>query len=132
MDGPYRLLTEAEWEYAARSGTTTRYYWGNTRCMSAEHCDECAIKQEDMKPNPFGLYNMSGFIWQWVEDCYVSNYFNAPNDGRAVDGPKSCRRVQRGGSCTNDVKQNRSAVRTKRNPDDKEDEVGFRLARTLP
>jgi formylglycine-generating enzyme required for sulfatase activity len=142
-DGPYRLLTEAEWEYAARAGTTTRYSWGNSDCISAERCDECGsflegkepVPERDFLPNPFGLYSMHGYIWQWVQDCYVDNYSSAPIDGRAVNGPKSCIRVLRGGSCYNYTNEGRSAYRTMSEPDFKDvyfGTVGFRLARTLP
>ena len=102
---PYRLPSEAEWEYAARAGSTTRYSWGDD--VGRNHAN-CARACEDnhkytapvgsFKPNAFGLYDMHGNVWEWVQDCWNDNYEGAPADGSAweADGCKS--RVVRGGS----------------------------------
>ncbi|MGE0224451.1 MAG: SUMF1/EgtB/PvdO family nonheme iron enzyme [Acetobacteraceae bacterium] len=103
---PYRLPTEAEWEYAARGGTTTRYWWGGSAGMALANCSDCGGDQNPrgplpvraLKPNPFGLYDMLGGVAQWVEDCWVPNYHGAPNDGSARDGKNCQKHVLRGGS----------------------------------
>ena len=83
----YRLLTESEWEYVARAGTTTQYWWGNsTQPNGIANCDGCGSPQDNrqtaivssFKANPFGLYNITGNVFEWVEDCYHENYNNAP------------------------------------------------------
>jgi formylglycine-generating enzyme required for sulfatase activity len=84
----YRLLSESEWEYAARAGTTTVYYWGNDVGTNNANCANCGSKWDGMenasvgsfKPSPFGLYDMAGNVWQWVEDCYHKTYEGAPKD----------------------------------------------------
>jgi formylglycine-generating enzyme required for sulfatase activity len=101
----YRLLTEAEWEYAARGHTTTPYYWGDEVGQGNANCNGC--NEQDygktapvgsFKPNPFGLYDMAGNVWEWVLDCYHANYNGAPTDGSAWTSPDCPLRVARGGS----------------------------------
>ena len=82
---PYRLLTEAEWEYAARAGSTTAYYWGKEIGKGNANCDGCGSKWDDVQTSPvgsfaanaFGLYDMAGNVWQWVQDCYRVSYEGA-------------------------------------------------------
>ena len=88
---PYRLPTEAEWEYAARGGTQTKFWWGDQFQPGMVNCKNCSdiatteqpIKVGSFKPNPFGLYDMGGGVDQWVEDCWHKNYQGAPADGSA-------------------------------------------------
>ena len=94
---PYRLPSEAEWEYAARGGTQTKYWWGAELQPGMANCKNCVavssaaaelpVKVGSFKPNPFGLYDMGGGVDQWVEDCWHRNYQGAPSDGSAwMDG----------------------------------------------
>jgi formylglycine-generating enzyme required for sulfatase activity len=103
----YRLLTEAEWEYAARAGTNTAYSWGDEIGEGNANCSGCGSKWEDVKTaevgsfaaNPFGLHDMHGNVWEWVEDCYQSNYDGAPTDGSArLRCTNPVNHVVRGGS----------------------------------
>jgi formylglycine-generating enzyme required for sulfatase activity len=148
---PYRLLTEAEYEYAARAGTRTAYPWGDDVGRNNAHCKGCDSVQglfgeslEDqplpprrlIAPNPFGLYNMLGDVWEWVEDCWHDSYEGAPVDGsdwgEEKGGGCALRRVVRGGSWSNTPDKVRSASRGFFDPDDsRHDNLGFRVARTL-
>jgi formylglycine-generating enzyme required for sulfatase activity len=104
---PYRLLTEAEWEYAARAGSTTVYPWGDEIGKGNANCDGCGSQWDNtqtgavgqFKPNAFGLYDMYGNVWQWVEDPWHANYDGAPTDGSVwLEGGNVSIRVLRGGS----------------------------------
>ena len=128
-DGPYRLPSEAEWEYAARAGTTTRFWWGDDDSTAADHAwfrDNSGGRTHPvgLKPgNGFGLYDMAGNVWQWTQDCYADSYASAAE--------AACRRVDRGGSWFYPAWLLRSATR-ERNPAGYRDAVmGFRVARTL-
>jgi formylglycine-generating enzyme required for sulfatase activity len=137
---PYRLLTEAEWEYAARAGTTTAYFWGDQIGVGNANCNGGCGSQWDNRQtapvgsfaaNKFGLYEMHGNVWQWVQDCYHSSYTGAPTDGSAwLDGDCS-RRLRRGGGWSYSPWILRSANRGADSPLNRSGFVGFRIARTL-
>jgi formylglycine-generating enzyme required for sulfatase activity len=136
-EGAYRLPSEAEWEYAARAGTTTRFWWGDDDSSAANYAwykGNAGGKTHPVgskPPNPFGLYEMVGNVWQWTEDCYAESYANASTDGSANQAAKDCLRVDRGGSWMYPAWLLRSATR-ERNPADYRDAImGFRLAKTL-
>jgi formylglycine-generating enzyme required for sulfatase activity len=101
----YRLLSEAEWEYVARAGTTTVYWWGDEAGRGNANCSGCGSEWDDtktapvgsFKANDFGLYDTAGNVWEWLQDCYHQSYDGAPTDGSAWEGHR-CSRVMRGGS----------------------------------
>jgi formylglycine-generating enzyme required for sulfatase activity len=147
-DGPYRLPSESEWEYAARAGASTRFWWGDDDAATTDHAwykynSGGRTHPVGLKPaNAFGLYDMVGNVWQWAEDCYDNSYDPAPADGRANEAPSrddhandsqgKCLRVDRGASWMFRSWALRSATR-ERNPADYRDAyMGFRVARTLP
>lgn len=134
----YRLPTEAEWEYAARAGTTTKFWWGDDDGAAAPHAWFTDNSDEQTHPvggkpaNGFGLYDMVGNVWQWTQDCYAESYEGAPNDGRPNKGKSDCLRVDRGGSWMYPAWLLRPATR-ERNPADFRDRImGFRVAQSLP
>ncbi len=129
----YRLPSESEWEYAARGGTTTKFWWGDDAAGAADHAwfrDNSGGRTHPVgsKPaNAFGLYDIVGNVWQWTEDCYAETYSGPP-----VKKGTGCLRVDRGGSWQVPAWLLRSATRD-RNPADFRDRImGFRVARTAP
>jgi formylglycine-generating enzyme required for sulfatase activity len=135
----YRLLTEAEWEYSARAGTTTRYWWGDDFMADCVNCRPqkslaplgSTVAAGSYTPNPWGIYQMHGNVWEWVEDRYKSDYCNAPDDGAAHQSVSSDLRVLRGGSWNNGPNGVRSARRHAGKPDLRRSDIGFRVAKTL-
>ena len=134
----YRLPTEAEWEYAVRSGSTTAYSFGADPSRVGEYAwynDNSGNKTHPVgqkKPNAWGLYDMHGNVWEWVEDDWHENYNGAPDDGRAwIDDPRGAGRVVRGGSWYFVAHGCRSAYRNYYWPDFRNDLVGFRLSRSV-
>jgi formylglycine-generating enzyme required for sulfatase activity len=141
----YRLLTEAEWEYAARAGTQTPFATGATISTERANFDGNytygnaprgaylgkTVEVGTYRPNAFGLYDTQGNVWEWVQDCYKDTYVGAPTDGSAVEQPNCEFRVLRGGSWRVDPLYLRSAYRHQSRPNDKTDNFGFRIARGL-
>lgn len=150
----YRLLTEAEYEYILRASTTSAYPWGDTAEGQCEHANgaDATLKAGHGDPdwayapckdgfeftspvgrfpaNAFGLFDVSGNVLSWVQDCYQGSYQGAPDDGSAWDKPGCVVRVTRGGAWHTALKDMRSASRYRN--DDSMYRVGFRVARTLP
>ena len=134
----YRLPSEAEWEYAARAGTTTKFWWGKDVGKSNANCDGCseAPRRSTMpvgsfRPNSFGLYDTSGNAYEWVEDCWNDTYAKAPKDGSAWITGQCAQRVLRGGSFANKVNTATSASRFRYDIDVRYYANGFRLVRDL-
>jgi formylglycine-generating enzyme required for sulfatase activity len=137
---PYRLLSEAEFEYAARGGTPTAYPWGNEVGKNNANCIGCGSQWDNRQPSPvgsfaanrFGLHDMHGNVWQWIEDCYHENYEGAPQDGSAwVEGGNCNQRVVRGGSWFFYPRNLRSASRGRDATEIRGVNLGFRVGRTL-
>jgi formylglycine-generating enzyme required for sulfatase activity len=136
---PYRLLSEAEFEYAARAGSQTAYPWGNDIGKGNANCLGCGSqwggKQTapvgSFAANAFGLYDMAGNAWEWVEDCYHDNYNGAPIDSSAWTSGDCSSRVLRGGAWNDYPQDLRSAGRIRGPTDGRGNRVGFRVGRTL-
>ena len=132
----YRLPSEAEWEYVARAGTTTKYWWGNSIENNKANCDGCGSRWDNKETAPvgsfsankFGLYDTVGNVWEWCADKYHDNYKNAPTDGSVWDYATSNKlRVWRGGSWFNNPNYTRSAFRNWHYPDGRNNFLGFRV-----
>lgn len=135
----YRLPTEAEWEYAARAGTETVYWWGNEVDKKRANCAGCGSQWDGKQtalvgsfgPNPWKLYDTAGNVWEWVQDCYDTNYEEARADGTARETGDCTKRVIRGGSWASFPGGLRSAHRIWADPDTRNSDVGLRLAQDL-
>jgi len=136
-----RLPSEAEWEYACRAGTSTRFYWGDDLLANAIgayawyqtnawNAAEAYGHVVGLKtPNAWGLYDMSGNVWEWCSDWYHSSYTDAPTDGSSWDLPVGSARVSRGGGWYNPAYNSRSALRNSATPTYTSNDFGFRIAR---
>ena len=142
MGAEYRLLSEAEWEYAARAGSQTLYSWNDDEPVCEKGaktgavfggCEERSTQPVGFSaPNKFGLHDMHGNVWEWVEDPWHDTYDNAPTDGSVwTEGGDTSRRVLRGGSWFNGPDYLRSADRSRYHPAYRLDYFGFRVARTV-
>jgi len=149
----YRLLSEAQWEYVARAGTTGPYGGAEADlCAYGNGADETARAANlpsnwayltctdgyshtapvgTFKPNAFGLYDLMGNVWEWVQDCYGDNLSDIPADGQTRTGGDCRQRMVRGGAWSTPARMLRSAVRAKAPAGSRFDDVGFRVARTL-
>jgi len=129
----FRLPTEAEWEYAARAGHSGRYGWHGGADKAylynwfGEGSSEKTHPVGQKRASDFGLHDMHGNVWEWVEDCWKGSYTDAPDDGRAWRSGECTKRVLRGGSWDNDVNYLRSAYRTWFSRSSRYDTLGFRL-----
>lgn len=136
----FRLPSESEWEYACRAGTTTRFYWGDDPAFAegddycwwgynADEVGESYAHVSGLKlPNAFGLYDMSGNVWEWCHDWYGSDFYR--NSGRDNPGGPSSGsyRVLRGGCWNYDAASSRAAIRGRSHPGVRKSFLGFRLA----
>lgn len=133
----YRLPSEAEWEYAARAGTRTAYWWGDYIICSQAAYGFKDCKRRNTEPvgnylaNTFGLYDVHGNVFEWTEDCWNDYYSGAPTDGSAWIRSDCDSRVLRSGSGGNSPRFLRSAFRYFKEPSYHYQNIGFRLARTL-
>ena len=130
----YRLLSEAEWEYVARAGTTGPFHTGST--ISRDHANYGGSGTLEvgsrLESNPFGLHDVHGNVWEWVEDCWHGNYLEAPQDGRAWTKGGDCgKRVFRGGSWENPQEFVSSSYRWGGDDRTRATSLGFRVARDL-
>jgi formylglycine-generating enzyme required for sulfatase activity len=130
----YRLLTEAEWEYVARAGTATPYWWGSSiSAMRAQYSPSrgSAVPVDSFAANPWGLYNVHGNVSEWVEDCWNNSHHAAPSDASARTSGDCDRRVVRGGNFSSIPQELRSAHRRSEQARDTSFGMGFRAGRTL-
>jgi formylglycine-generating enzyme required for sulfatase activity/class 3 adenylate cyclase len=135
---PYRLPSEAEWEYAARAGTQSKYWWGDQLQPGMANCKNCVAiasaaaelpaKVGSFKPNPFGLYDMGGGVDQWIEDCWHRSYQGAPSDGSPWMDAECLSHVIRSGSWKNDASYVRPANRDHYDTGVRYPTHGFRVA----
>jgi formylglycine-generating enzyme required for sulfatase activity len=135
----YRLLSEAEWEYSARAGTVTAYYWGGEVGVGKANCTGCGGEFDgkntsavgSFSPNAFGLYDMEGNVWQWVQECVHDNYVGAPTDGSTWPGGDCNRHIIRGGAWNYDPRNIRVAIRGRNTTVGRVDYTGIRVGRTV-
>ena len=132
----YRLLSESEWEYVARAGTTTPFHFGST--ISTDRANygkgfwgQGTVPVGSFEPNRFGLYDVHGNAWEWVQDCWNHSYRGAPRDGSAWERGDCSERVLRGGCWSCPPRSLRSAHRIRYSTGKRYSVFGFRIARTL-
>jgi formylglycine-generating enzyme required for sulfatase activity len=133
----YRLPTEAEWEFAARGGTASRYWWGDQMRAGQANCKDCGQPWQADAPvnvgsfaaNAYGLHDMNGSVWEWVSDCWHASYRDAPNNGRSWEEPNCRVRVIRGGSWREGADYMPVSTRFKYDASVRHTQNGFRVAR---
>lgn len=136
----YRLPSEAEWEYAAGTGKRSPFWWGFNEENGYGHCFGCGAtgldprkptKSGSFKPNPFGVYDTTGNVAEWVQDCWHENYTEAPGDGQVWEGGDCALRVARGGAYSSPFQSVRHTKRDKYKSDQLYDHIGIRVVRDL-
>jgi formylglycine-generating enzyme required for sulfatase activity len=138
-EGPYRLPSEAEWEYAARAGAVTARYWGEAVGSGHANCQGCGSRWDNRQTAPvgsfpangFSLYDMLGNVWQWTADCWNETYNGAPDNGQAWNSGDCTLRALRGASFGYDPRDLRAADRLMPAAGLRHDDFGFRVARTI-
>jgi formylglycine-generating enzyme required for sulfatase activity len=138
--GIYRLPTEAEWEYAARSGSQTGFWWGGEPSLDMANCVGCTERYHgkispvaSFPPNLFGLYDMNGNVWEWMEDCYRGWYVSTATDGRAYEKPECQDRSIRGGGADYPTPYwSRATSRFFNKASSRSPTLGFRIVRNPP
>jgi formylglycine-generating enzyme required for sulfatase activity len=144
---PYRLLSEAEREYVTRAKTTTPFWWGSSITSAQANTDasvpykggggkgesrQRTVKIDTFEPNPWGLYNVHGNVWDWTEDCWAVGHAGNPRNGSARTAVETCsQRTMRGGSWYNYPRRARAAARESDFPAARYSSVGFRVARDI-
>ncbi|MCW8834754.1 MAG: formylglycine-generating enzyme family protein [Rhodospirillales bacterium] len=136
----YRLPTEAEWEYAARGGTTTEYWWGDAPGANKANCRDCKSEWSakgsapvgSFPANPFGLHDTAGNVWEWMADCWNPNHLDAPRDGTKRKGGDCAFRVMKGGSWYYFSRLARSSYRFRNGAEIYSYNIGFRVVREIP
>jgi len=134
----YRLPSEAEWEYAARGGTNSTFWWGRSIVSGTANCEDCSgtpprqtLPAGSLRPNPFGLFDVAGNAAEWVEDCWNDSYRGAPRNGSAWTTGQCRQRGIRGGSFASKAPLIRPAARFKYDQDVRYYANGFRVARDM-
>ena len=135
----YRLPSEAEWEYAARAGSTTVYSWGNYIGRNRANCKSCGSQWDEKQTAPvgsfeangWGLHDMHGNVWEWVQDQWNYSYRGAPTDGSALENLGEIDRMARGGSWYDVPRYLRSAARGGGDEINRSNHCGFRVARSF-
>jgi formylglycine-generating enzyme required for sulfatase activity len=136
----YRLLSEAEWEYAARAGSNTNYSWGDELGSGLANCANCGSKYDALKTAPvgtfkandFGLFDTTGNVWDWVSDCYApDSYQKHQTYPEPYVATKSCNRVLRGGAWDLIGQGATTSFRFNANDQLRSNAIGFRIARDL-
>jgi len=137
--GRYRLPTEAEWEYTARAGTTTRYSFGDSASRLGQYAwydknayymgEKYAHRVGQKRPNPWGLYDMHGNAWEWVQDIYSRDYYSNSLSSNPSGPSTGSNRVNRGGGWNLTASSCRAADRGHYSPDARFNDLGFRLLR---
>jgi formylglycine-generating enzyme required for sulfatase activity len=135
----YRLPSEAEWEYAARAGTASLFWWGDEPGKERANCSGCGTAWDgdrtapvgSLAANPFGLHDVLGNVWEWTADCYHSSYEGVPSDGSPHIYGHCGQKVIRGGSWVVPPREIRASSRWRSYPVAPSDEIGFRVARDL-
>jgi formylglycine-generating enzyme required for sulfatase activity len=135
VTGSYRLLSEAEWEYVARAGTNSKYWWGDNADPTKANYDEAEIGRTSevrrYPPNAYGVFDTLGNVWEWVQDRYHATFEGAPLDGSPWEEGDDPRRVVRGGSWYYDSDFLECSARLGIDPSVRFNGIGFRIARTI-